>query len=531
MRYPPAKLDDFLNLCQDCKKVQHETLLDIIQHASDSVFGHKYGFENIHNYNDFAAAVPTQSWSDIEPDVDAMANGATNQLFNGKPDYFICTSGTSSAMKMMPESELGRLAKSLTFRLRFEAMRCFAPSVPAGKILPLVNNATEGYTAAGIPFGSASGVTRATAPKAIQDMVALPPEVMDLGYSDELDYVILRFAVEADVRAVMGNNAGRIEQLILQAEAKADKLIDDIENGTISCSGNNSTITALRKRCRPNPGRAEELRAAKQDTGRFLPAAYWPNLEVIACWLAGSVGRYMDMVRHLLEPDVTIFDLGYGATEGKFNIPLKPDCAAGPLTTYAGFYEFRALGEKSFLQAHELQHDKLYEMFVTNYSGLYRYAIGDIIRVSGFVGTTPQIVFEYKAGEILNICGEKVAAASLLPAISIATGSDLVHWCVIGDAENKRYIFYLEFKPQAEADKHATDYADKLENTLKEHTLIYPIFRKQNLINQLKVVIMKPGWQEALYTDLVNQGRSRTQIKLPLIYNKLPHPEYCLTEN
>ncbi len=110
------------------------------------------------------------------------------------------------------------------------------------------------------------------------------------------------------------------------------------------------------------------------------------------------MGRYVEQAKSFFSGNVIFFDVGYGATEGKFNIPLAPDDPTGILTTYGAFYEFKPLDGDSFLLAHETKRDESYELFVTTYSGLYRYPMHDIVKVTDFEGTTPKIVFERKNG-------------------------------------------------------------------------------------------------------------------------------------
>ena len=531
IQHAPASLEEFLASCERCEEVQEQVLLNILHHAAESAIGQKFNFSTIKNYADFVEAVPPQNWKDLEPYAQAMEHGESNQLFNGAPDYFVCTSGTTGAIKKIPESPRGRLAKSLTTQLRVEAISRHAPSSMTARILPLVNNAVEGHTEAGIPFGSASGIALATASQALRDHMAFPMEVLEAGYGDALDYLILRFALLQDVRSIFGNNAGRIEQFFRRAEKEAEQLISDIEHGTLTCEYPvpDPLLKTLREKCAPHPTRAKELREAWKKNGRFLPETYWPNLQVISCWLAGSVGRYVKGLRPLLAPSVQLFDLGYGATEGKFNLPLKPEQAIGPLTIFSAFYEFCPLGENRFLRAHELQDGACYEMYVTNYSGLYRYPIRDVVRVDGFLGNTPQIVFEYKAGEMLNLAGEKVAAATLLPVVSKTLGESLLHWCVVEDPVQERYLFCLEFtNPSANPQSFATTCAEKLEKALMEETLIYPIFRNQNLLQKVGVKLMRSGWMKELYADQTRDGRSEVQIKLSLVCSIIPHSEYIL---
>ncbi len=332
----------------------------------------------------------------------------------------------------------------------------------------------------------------------------------------------MRFALEQDVRGIFGNNAGRIEQLCLRAAAEAERIIDDIERGVaFPCRTDTGAdpCDAAGKVC-PNPERAEALRQVHARQGEFAPRGYWPKCEVIACWLSGSVGRYVEPVRRWFDRAAFFFDVGYGATEGKFNIPMAPSEPAGPLAIHAAFYEFKPLdGTDGMLRAHEVKTGESYELYITNYSGFYRYGMHDIIRVEGFTGTTPHIAFERKAGDVLSICGEKVAASTLIPIVASAVGEPLAHWCVVDDEREKSYHFCLELERLPDNVAGSTRaYAQAIEHALNEETLIYPIFRGQNLL--------QPGWCEALYTQRTRSGQSRAQIKLPLVYEAVPLDDF-----
>lgn len=54
---------------------------------------------------------------------------------------------------------------------------------------------------------------------------------------------------------------------------------------------------------------------------------------------------------------------------------------------------------------------------MTNYSGLYRYALHDVVRVQGFTGKTPNIFFVNKSVEVANLAAEKISGAVLADLI------------------------------------------------------------------------------------------------------------------
>lgn len=60
----------------------------------------------------------------------------------------------------------------------------------------------------------------------------------------------------------------------------------------------------------------------------------------------------------------------------------------------------------------------LYELIVTTLSGLYRYRIGDVVRVVRFHNSCPVIEFQYRQGQILNMRSEKTTETMMYEALT-----------------------------------------------------------------------------------------------------------------
>ena len=60
----------------------------------------------------------------------------------------------------------------------------------------------------------------------------------------------------------------------------------------------------------------------------------------------------------------------------------------------------------------------LYELLVTTLSGLYRYRIGDVVRVVRFHNSCPVIEFQYRQGQILNMRSEKTTETMMYEALT-----------------------------------------------------------------------------------------------------------------
>lgn len=530
-------LSEFIEQCETCAETQHKLLLDIIARNQNCAFGRKYGFAKIKTLADFRKNVPVTEWETLEPYSLKAGRGEPDQLFTGTPELFIISSGTTGREKILPESQTGLEMKSLATSLRMEALSKHFPKVTKGKILPLVNRAEFGKTESGIPFGSASGVTLLQAPESLRKITAYPLEVLEIADSATMDYAIMRFAIMEDVRLIIGNNAGRMEQLITLATENHQTIIDDIRDGTLNRGFDISekTRAALKPFLQPNPKKAAQLELKISTTSTLTPDIYWPELQVVCCWLNSSIGRYVERIRPLLPKHIKLMDIGYGATEGKFTIPLKVAEPAGPLAIFGVFFEFARPGKHpEMLLAHDLEDGTVYELFITTYSGLYRYAIHDLIQVDGFTGTTPNLVFASKSTEVLDLCGEKTSPTTLITAVAdtvAATGIKLKHWSVVLDIDKKRYNFCLEPETPAPVPETVSrNLAIEIEKQLfGEGILPYPIFREQKLICPAVVTLMQTGWYEARINAKRKAGDSGNQLKLPLVCQEIPLPNHIIT--
>jgi hypothetical protein len=110
------------------------------------------------------------------------------------------------------------------------------------------------------------------------------------------------------------------------------------------------------------------------------------------------------------------------ASEGVIAIPFRDHINGGVLAVQSHFYEFipeESAGEDepATLLAHELDVGKAYAVVLTTSAGLYRYNIGDVVRVIGFNGSTPLIEFLHRAGHTCSLTGEKLTESQVASAV------------------------------------------------------------------------------------------------------------------
>jgi hypothetical protein len=95
------------------------------------------------------------------------------------------------------------------------------------------------------------------------------------------------------------------------------------------------------------------------------------------------------------------------------SIPVDDGTPTGILDVVGNFYEFVPADQiesdrPSALRSHEVEIGREYFILLTNSAGLYRYNIGDLVRVAGFQGQAPIIEFLNKGMHISSLAGEKL---------------------------------------------------------------------------------------------------------------------------
>jgi hypothetical protein len=188
----------------------------------------------------------------------------------------------------------------------------------------------------------------------------------------------------------------------------------------------------------------------------------WPNLEVLICWRSPMVFSYIELLRQHLGT-VPQRDYILMASEGVIAIPFEDGVSGGALATSIHFYEFipEELADRRdppTLLAHEIEAGKNYVVVLTTSAGLYRYNIGDVVRVRNFLGDTPVLEFLHRCGRTCSMTGEKLTEDQVAESVAKASSRAEVvvqdftvcpeprpfpHYCVLIEAKNTADITIL----------------------------------------------------------------------------------------
>ncbi|MCT7981592.1 GH3 auxin-responsive promoter family protein [Laspinema olomoucense] len=132
----------------------------------------------------------------------------------------------------------------------------------------------------------------------------------------------------------------------------------------------------------------------------------WPKLKLISCWDSSHSREQAEFLRKLF-PGVMVQGKGLLATEAPMTIPLIAAQGFVPLLNEV-FFEFEA-DKGQIYKLHEIKQGEEYTLIISQKGGLYRYRIGDRIRVSHFYQKTPCLEFLGRDRSISDLVGEKLS--------------------------------------------------------------------------------------------------------------------------
>lgn len=506
---------------------QKEYLLQILKRNKGTEYGHKHNFATIYNERDYQKCVPVNRYQDLEPYIEKIINGCKNVLTAEMPFMFNLTSGSSDKPKFIPVTNMTKKRTALLMHQWLYRTLLNHPSFLDKSNFTITSPAVEGYTQAGIPYGSASGFLYKNLPHIMRNSYVLPFIVSDIQSYDLRYYMMARLAFEKDVSVVCTPNPTTLIKLAEIGIQYQDGIIRSIQGGCLftkldfEINTNDSKIVALiNASLMPNRSRAQFLNKVVKDNGRLLPYCCWPSLKLVGCWLGGSIGCQADKLSTYYG-NVPKRDIGYLASEGSFTLPYEDCTSSGILALQNNYYEFipeelAAQDHPQVLLSHELEIGKYYKILLTNEGGLYRYDINDTVRVEKFYNQTPVLAFIRKTNDVLNITGEKVHVNQLMMTfrkIEKKFNLKIRQFRVVSNLNQVRYDIFLELGQEAPKELLVNSVLPAIDSYLAEINIEYSQKRKSKRLNPPCLHIMDFSWEANVRKKLIESGKRDIQYK------------------
>ncbi|MCJ8738122.1 hypothetical protein PDJAM_G00031950 [Pangasius djambal] len=505
------------------RRVQEETLLRRLRDKKHTRYGLQYHFGSITDATDFRKRHPVTTYDHYEELIRRVASGEEKAVVMETP-ILTMTSGSSGSSKMLLSTKEANSDYFLQgVSVCVDVMRkSFPGTTSLQTTFRLFYPAAERYSEAGLrivatPFYSEHAHHLCTSPTAI------------LQVQNERDalYLHLLFALrDRHVGILESRFSSAVFDAFRLLEEHWEELVDDVESGRISSRLllDVRVRSELEKRTKPDPVRGAELRTAIAEGFEGVALRLWPRLHLIHTVDSGPHQIYGESLRQHYCRGVPFYSPLYAASEGLIGVNLWPlqDRRRYLLCPRSMFFEFlpeehldaqHTLSTLDTLLMDEVEEGTNYELIVTNASGLFRYRLGDVVKVVGFHNQCPVVEFLYRPSETLNVRGEKVNEALFLAALKKAVtqwpGAKLVDYCcaesgILGDSSGGAQPHYQVFLELRGVRNLTEEQRYKLDVCLQADCAVYRSFRIKGSIGPMKVQLVSEGAFRELKSHMIS---------------------------
>ncbi|KAF0917041.1 hypothetical protein E2562_016341 [Oryza meyeriana var. granulata] len=543
---------EFERLTRDAAIVQRETLRRILAENGGVEYLRGLGLAGRTDPDSFRAHVPLATHADLEPYIERIADGDTSPVVTAKPATSISlSSGTTQGKRkyLLFNEELVKSTMQI-YRISY-AFRNREFPVENGKALQFIYSSRQFTTKGGLTATTATtNVYRSEEFKAtmrdIQSQCCSPDEVIfGPDFTQSLYcHLLCGLLFAGDVQIVSATFAHSVVLAFQTFERVWEELCADIRRGEVSPA--RVTAPAVRQAmsallAAPNPDLADEvaLKCAALSNWYGVIPALWPNAKYVYGIMTGSMEHYVKKLRHYAG-SLPLVAAEYGASEGWIGANVEPgtapECATFTVLPDIAYFEFIPLkpaitggADSSYAEAApvgmtEVAVGELYEVVMTTFAGLYRYRLGDVVKVAGFHNATPKLKFVCRRNLMLSINIDKNSEQDLQLAVDSAAKAvlageklEVVDYTSHADMSSDpgHYVVFLELN----ADAGAVDgdvlqaCCDELDRAFVDAGYIGS--RKTGAIGPLELRVLQRGTFQKVLRHYLSLGAPVSQFKSP----------------
>jgi hypothetical protein len=246
----------------------------------------------------------------------------------------------------------------------------------------------------------------------------------------------------------------------------------------------------------------------------------WPELKLISCWDSACAADPAQFLRDLF-PGVMVQGKGLLATEAPMTIPLIAAQGCVPVLDEV-FFEFEdESGEIYLLQ--NLQIGQEYNIILSQKGGLYRYRIGDRVRVTHYYLNTPCLEFLGRDHSTSDLVGEKLNEEFVSSALKELGLEGTSFQCLVpATTPEPHYILLLDQVNTPTSALTPSALPEVIAQQLEQFLQQSPHYRHARLLGQLSPVQVLVSQQipEILTSQRMASGKKWGDIKHSLLCDR-----------
>ena len=481
-------------------------LWEILERNKNTEMGQKHNFETIKTYTAFTSQVPLSDYSFYAPLVELTTRLAESNIFCAEPIVgYALSSGTGGAIKRVPYTlrHLSAYVSFLQHSLGDNDTFLLMGSLPR-----------ELEYKDGTYLDSISGAALRELKDEIQclsysrrhkyNTVTSPAELLFPEQTIDPRYVRLLFALkDPDVTQIIAPFTWTVLDTLQFMEKNWEKLTEDIGNGKISFD--KELPTALRDtlltHLKPDPSRAAELQKIFVQGFEGIIPRLWPRCRRIVAAGTGPFALYTRKLRFYCG-GVVLNNGVYAASEALIGQAMGDDNDEYRLLPDSAFFELQKPGTDEPIPVEEAAVGDSFELILTNTAGLYRYRMGDVIRVQRFENGMPVFSFEYRTDDCCRFSGICLYENDLEKSVSKleqSAGTDIRDFCASAN-EAGGLTLYVEPFAEVSREKLSALTVELAETILQDVNTDYAVARHSGSIPAVQLRLLQPE-THLLYRD------------------------------
>ncbi|BDS15459.1 GH3 auxin-responsive promoter family protein [Aureispira anguillae] len=471
---------------------QERVFKQLIQQASTTAFGKKYGFGSINSIQQLQERVPIHSYEMLAPYIQRMMKGEKNVLYPGKVTYFSRSSGTTNNKSKyipVPPNNL----KHCHLKGAHDAVSIWFHNYPKSKLFD---------ASRAIIMGGELSIFDRQAQTFMGDVSAIMLQ--------HLPFYAAYFLTPNIPTALLPDWEKKIEKIAQVA----------VHQNISNLSGVPTWTLVL-------------LRRILELSGKKNLSEVFPNFELYA---HGGVdfSPYRSQFDNLFPCKTVEYRNTYNASEGFFATQFSKEDQGMQLLFDSGvFYEFIPLDQlhKDQPQAYTIEQVQKgidYAIVISTNAGLWRYMIGDTVRFSSLY--PHHIEITGRTQQFINVFGEEVMVWNAEKA--------LTNTCYELDAQISEYTVAPIFLSKTSKGGHEwlvefqkspqsmLQFQQLLDMNLQKLNSDYEAKRYKDIaLQELELTVVPPG---SFHNWLKSKGKYGGQHKIPRLSNKRQYLEEIL---
>ena len=410
------------------QRQQEELLQTTLRENAECSYGREHRFAKTKSLKDFQQHVPICDYESLRPKIEEIASGGQGVLTSEPVLMLEPTGGSSGGSRLIPyTATLRRQFQRAIATWMYDVLSGF-PGCRKGRAYWSISPAAQRpeQTPGGIRIGFDSDAEYLAGWQrwAMKRLLAVPTSVAQIRNIENFQYATLAGLLAAkDLALISVWSPTFLTTLFARLPHWAEQIVEDIEAGHLHFPQTSADPNVKEFSIERNRGRSRVLRSKLKEFGPSaeLLKEIWPSLSLVSAWGDGSASMFVPALKGWL-PDVSFQPKGLLSTEGVTSFPLKSSYGSA-LAIRSHVFEFQPIEtaddpDRPAKWAWELELGCRYQVLLSTGGGLYRYAIGDEIEVTGFIRQCPLLKFTGRAVAQSDLVGEKLHEQHVRDAIA-----------------------------------------------------------------------------------------------------------------